>query len=267
MPAERSARVRSAVLRSLIGVLAGAAAVAIVAGPASAAVVADPVFDEGGCVIYRVTDNGPQGAQCAGVNLTGTRFGEGDFRGANLIGASFAGGDVQGAVFAGANISGADFSGTRIVGADFTGAGIVPATVDVTADASGSAPVAFDVTPPPGLTVDGCSIVGAPVDSGQVFPIGTSNVLCTISSSFKGTATAVMTVNVVASATATPTATPLFTPEPVTATPVPIADSPSGSETPNWLMIGGFVGGGLLVLVGIVAFVVTNRRPKPDAGA
>lgn len=238
-----------------VGVLLGA----VMATAAAAPAMADPVFAEGDCVVYRVTEGGPGGAQCGGVDLSGTRFGEGDFRDANLAGASFAGGDVQGAVFTGANLDGADFSGTRIVGADFTGSSILPGQVDLTADASGSAPVPIEPRVPAGLTVDGCSIVGTPIESGQVFPIGTSTILCTISSSFSGTASARMTVNVVASTTATPTATPLFTPVPVETS----AAAPAvAEETPNWVMIGGFIGGAVLVVAGIVAFVVSSRRNR-----
>ncbi|MCS5734218.1 pentapeptide repeat-containing protein [Herbiconiux daphne] len=256
MPADRFAhRIRSLV----VGVIVGAGLVAVIASPAAAA---DPVFAEGDCVVYRMPDNGPGGAQCSGVDLSGTRFGEGDFRGANLIGANFAGGDVQGAVFSGANLDGADFSGTRIVGADFSGSSILPATVDLVADASGTAPVQIAPSVPAGLTLNGCSIVGAPVESGQAFPIGTSNILCELATSFNGTASAVMTVNVTASTTATPTATPLFTPEPVTSAPTDAAAATSDSSTPNWLMIGGFIGGGLLVALGIIAFVVSSRRSR-----
>jgi hypothetical protein len=259
MPADRIARIRSARFRLVAGVVVGIGLVGLVASPAAAA---DPVFTEGDCVVYRMTDNGPGAAQCTGVDLSGTRFGEGDFRDANLIGASFAGGDVQGAVFAGANLQDADFSGTRIVGADFTGSSVLPGTVDLTADASGTAALPITANLPTGLALDGCSIVGAPVESGQTFPIGTSNILCQLSTSFNGTATAVITVNVTASATATPTATPLFTPEATTSSATDTATASTDAETPNWLMIGGLIGGGVLVILGIVAFVVSNRRNR-----
>ncbi|MGD8194968.1 pentapeptide repeat-containing protein [Herbiconiux sp. P18] len=242
-------------LRMTVGVLFGAA----MAGAAASPAMADPVYSEGDCVVYRVTEGGPGGAQCSGADLSGTRFGEADFRGANLVSASFAGGDVQGAVFDGANLDGADFSGTRIVGADFTGSSILPAQVDLTADASGTALVPIEPKTPAGLTLDGCSIVGTPIESGQAFPIGTSTILCSLSSSFAGTATARMTVNITASATATPTATPLFTPAPVESS---AAAPAAAAETPNWLMIGGFIGGALLVAGGIAAFVVSNRRGR-----
>jgi len=248
-------RAAALLLRVTTGLVLAGAAVVMTAGPAQAA---DPVFSEGGCVIYRIADGGPGGAQCAGVDLTGTRFGEGDFRGADLQGASFADGDVQGAVFAGANLGGADFSGTRVVGADFSGSSILPATQDLIADASGTAPVTYQPSLPGGLNLDGCSIAGTPIDSGQTFPIGTSTILCQLSTSFTGTASLLMTVNVTASATATPTQTPLFTPEPVTASP----SAAPAEETPNWLMIGGFIGGGVLVAAGIAAFVVSNRRGR-----
>jgi hypothetical protein len=232
-----------------------------VAAGAAPAFAADPVFAEGDCVVYRLSDNGPGGAQCAGVDLSGTRFGEGDFRGAALTGANFAGGDIQGAKFDGAVLDGADFTGTRVVGADFTNSSILPGTIDVTADASGQAPVDFTANLPTGLTLDGCSIVGTPVESGQAFPIGTSNILCTLSTTFAGsdpgTAQAVITVNVTASATATPTSEPIFTPEPEAQD----AQRDSG-DTPNYLMIGGFIGGGLLVVLGVVAFVLSNRKGK-----
>ncbi len=247
-------RAAALLLRVTAGLALAGAAVVVTAGPAMAA---DPVFSEGDCVIYRVTDGGPGGAQCAGVDLTQTRFGEGDFRNADLQGASFVDGDVQGAVFSGANLGGADFSGTRIVGADFSGSSILPAVQDLTADASGTAAVTIQPNLPAGLNLDGCSIVGTPISSGQTFPVGTSNILCQLSTSFSGTATLVMTVNVTASVTATPTQTPLFTPEPATATPLAAAPA---EETPNWLMIGGFIGGGVLVVAGIVAFIVSNRR-------
>ncbi len=247
---------RSGSVRLLAGLIAGLALVAVGAAPAQAA---DPVFAEGDCVVYRLSDNGPGGAQCAGVDLSGTRFGEGDFRGAVLTGASFAGGDIQGAKFDGATLDGADFTGTRVVGADFTNAGILPGTLDVTADASGQAVVEFAADLPAGLTLDGCSIAGAPVESGQSFPLGTSNILCRFSTTFAGndpgTAQAVVTVNVTASATATPTSEPLFTP----VAPTSAAQGDAGS-TPNYLMIGGFIGGGILVALGIVAFVLANRR-------
>lgn len=245
-------------VRLLAGLLAGAALVGVGAAPAFAA---DPVFAEGDCVVYRLSDNGPGGAQCAGVDLSGTRFGEGDFRGAVLSGANFAGGDIQGAKFDGAVLDGADFTATRVVGADFTNSSILPGVIDVTADASGQASVDFAANLPTGLTLDGCSIVGTPVESGQAFPIGTSNILCQLSTTFAGndpgTAQAVITVNVAASPTAPPTSDPIFTA--VAETP----DAQSGSgETPNPLMIGGFIGGGLLVALGIVAFVLANRKGR-----
>ncbi|WP_066040403.1 pentapeptide repeat-containing protein [Herbiconiux solani] len=254
-------RLRSARIRLAIGALAGLALTAVVAAPA----MADPVFAEGDCVVYRLTEGGPGGAQCPGADLSGTRFGEGDFRNANLTGATFAGGDVQGAVFQGATLDGADFSGTRIVGADFSGSSILPATLELTADASGTAPVPIDAKLPNGLTLDGCSIAGAPIESGQPFPIGTSNILCTLSTSFSGaggsTATAVLTAVVTASATATPTATPLFTPVAPT-DPATAAAAQGTDSTPNWLMIGGFIGGGLVVVLGIGALVLSNRRTR-----
>lgn len=251
--------------RRAAGSAAALAAVgAVLFGAAGAAVAADPVFAEGDCVIYRMSDNGPQNAQCAGMDLTGDRFGEGDFRGADLQGASFAGGDVQGAVFTGANLAGADFSEARIVGADFTGSSILPGTVDLVADAGGMAPLPIEVQLPTGLTLDGCSIVNTPIESGQTFPIGTSNILCTFSTAFSGvnpgTGTAVITVHVTASPTATPTSTPLFTPAPVTDSAAPGADA--GGDEPNWLMVGGFIGGGVLVAGGIAAFVVSNRASR-----
>jgi LPXTG-motif cell wall-anchored protein len=243
----------------LSALLAGAALVVVplgsVAFGAAAPASAEPVYDEGGCTVSRVADAGPGGAQCAGLDLSGPRFGEGDFRGADLQNSSFANGDVQGAVFDGANLAGADFTNTRIVGADFTGSSILPGVMDLEADASGMAAVPITPNLPTGMTLDGCSIVATPVGSGELFPIGTSNILCTLSTSFEGTATALMTVNVTASATAPPTAEPLFTPD-------PSAESPqTGTEsTPNWLMIGGFIGGGVLVAGGIAAFVISNRR-------
>jgi hypothetical protein len=256
MPAD-VARIRVRRFRMGAGVLAGALLAVAVATPA---VAADPVFADGDCVVYRTSDAGPGGSQCAGVDLSGTRFGEGDFRGANLQGASFVGGDVQGAVFDGADLTGADFTGARIVSADFTNSSILPGQLSAEADASGSAAVTFTPAPPAGITVDGCAIVDTPVESGQVFPIGTSNVLCTLSTSFDGagtsTATARLTITVTASTTATPTAqAPLFTDEPAAA-----ADGTS--QTPNYLMIGGFVGGILVLAAGIAALVISNRRGR-----
>ena len=96
--------------------------------------------------------------------------------------------------------------------------------------------------------------MGTPVESGQTFPVGTSNILCTLSTSFEGTAQAVMAVNVVASPEAPPTQEPLFTPVP--------EGSGTGGDEPNTLMIGGFIGGGLLVALGIAAFVFSNRRNR-----
>ncbi|SDZ53062.1 pentapeptide repeat-containing protein [Herbiconiux ginsengi] len=252
-PRFRSVRLQAGLIVGVVLALVG-----VGAAPAFAA---DPVFAEGDCVVYRLSDNGPGGAQCAGVDLSGTRFGEGDFRGAALTGANFAGGDVQGAKFDGAVLDGADFSATRVVGADFTNSSILPGTIDVTADASGQAPVEFAANLPTGLTLDGCSIVGTPVESGQAFPIGTSNIFCQLSTTFAGndpgTAQAVITVNVTASPTAPATSDPIFTA--VAETP----DAQSGSgETPNTLMIGGFIGGGLLVVLGIVAFILANRKGR-----
>ncbi|MDO9398445.1 MAG: pentapeptide repeat-containing protein [Herbiconiux sp.] len=240
--------------------LFGAVGAPAVAAPAEA-VAPEPIFAEGDCVVYRVADGTEGGASCAGADLTGTRFGEADFRNADLTGATFAGGDVQGAKFTGATLTGADFTGTRIVGADFSGAGILPAGLTLEADGSGTAPVPLDPVLPTGLAVDGCAIAGEPVTSGQAFPIGDSGILCTLSTSFEGagaaTATALVTVQVTASATAPPTEEPLFTPVPVTQGP--------NAETPNTLMIAGFIGGAVLVAGGIAAFVFANRRPKPRA--
>jgi hypothetical protein len=252
MPAP--ARIRSGFL---IGAVLVAGTVLSLAPPpaASAAVVADPIYDDGACIVLPISDGGEGGAQCAGADLGGTRFGEADFRNAVLAGASFVDGDVQGAVFSGADLTGADFTGARIVGADFTGSSMLPATITVEADASGTAPVAIEPAAPAGLTVDGCSIVGVPVEAGQTFPIGTSSLLCTISSSFTGTASALVTVEVVASATATPTSEPLFTDEPADA-------SDARGDAPDGLLIGLLVGGAVLLVAGIAAFVFANRRPK-----
>lgn len=249
MPADRVARIRFSIIAGLVG------GVAIVGGVASPA-AAEPIYDDGVCVVLPTTDGGAGGAQCAGLDLSGTRFGEADFRDANLTGASFVDGDVQGAVFTGADLTGADFTGARIVGADFSGSSILPATIDVEADASGTAAVPIEPTPPAGLTLDGCSIVGTPVESGQTFPVGTSNMVCTISSSFAGTATSLVSIVVSPSATAPATSEPLFTDEPTESA------AAEDGETPNWLMIGGLIGGGLLVLLGIAAFVISNRKPK-----
>jgi hypothetical protein len=239
-----------------LAAVAGVVALVVLGGPAAAH--AEPIFTEGGCVVSRLSDGGAEGAQCAGLDLSGTRFGEGDFRGADLTGASFAGGDVQGASFVGATLTGADFTGTRIVGADFSGSGILPAQIDLEADATGTAPVEFAPALPAGLALEGCSIVGEPVAPGQTFPIGSSNVLCTLTTSFAGTASAVMAVNVTASATAAPTRAPLFT-------PVPVTQGPGSTQEVNGLMVAGFIGGGVLVLGGIAAFVVANRKPGPRA--
>lgn len=223
---------------------------------------ADPVYSEGSCVISRTVDNGPGAAQCAGADLSGEKLAEADFKNADLTGASFVDGDVQGAVFTGANLAGTDFSGARVVGADFSGAGIVPASIDVPATSPDGAAVTWTVSPPAGMTVDGCSIVGAPVDPGATFPIGTSGILCTIStSSDKGTASAVIVVNVTAQATATPTIAPLFSDTPAAA---PSSSSTGSGGTPNWLMIGGFVGGAVVVAGGIAALVVSNRRGRAE---
>jgi hypothetical protein len=261
MPADRLARGRAGRARvvAALGIALGLTVFLGAAAPAAAA--ADPVFSEGDCVVYRLADNGPQGAQCAGLDLSGTRFGEGDFRGADLMGTSFVDGDVQGAKFDGANLTGADLSGTRIVGADFTNSSVLPGVVELTADASGTAAVPITPNLPAGLTLDGCSIVGTPVESGQAFPIGTSNLLCSLSTSFEGTATAVMTVTVTASPTASPTVAPLFTPVPTDGAGESGAADGS-SSTPNWVMIGGFIGGGVLVALGIAAFVISNRKTR-----
>ncbi|MFB2584301.1 pentapeptide repeat-containing protein [Herbiconiux liukaitaii] len=241
----------------LSALLAGAALTVVSVGVVAAPASAEPVYDEGGCTVSRMADAGPGGAQCAGMDLSGTRFGEGDFRNADLQNSSFVDGDVQGANFNGANLTGADFTGTRIVGADFTNSSILPGLLELEADASGMAPVPITPNLPTGLTLDGCQIVATPVGSGEMFPIGTSNILCTLSTSFEGTATAVMTVEVTASATAPPTEEPLFTPDPSAQQP-----QTTTSSTPNWLMIGGFIGGGVLVAGGIAAFVISNRRER-----
>jgi len=259
MPAPIDTRPRRARGRAVAG--AGVLLGALLALAAVAPAHADPLFAEGDCVISPISDGGAGGAQCAGVDLSGTRFGEGDFRTANLTGASFAGGDVQGALFEGAVLDGADFSGTRIVGADFTGSSILPGQLDLEADASGSAAVPIQAALPAGLTLDGCAIAGTPVESGQPFPIGTSTILCTISSSFEGTASARLTVNVVASATATPTQEPLFTPEPAAAAP----GGPGGGA--DWIAIGGWAS--VAVLIGGAALMVVTAvrgggsRPRP----
>ncbi|MCS5715263.1 pentapeptide repeat-containing protein [Herbiconiux sp. CPCC 205716] len=254
--ARAGGRGRAAVGIGALGVLVGAVLAVSAVAPAQA----DPLFAEGDCVVSPISEGGPGGAQCPGVDLSGTRFGEGDFRTANLTGASFAGGDVQGAVFEGAVLDGADFSGTRIVGADFTGSSILPGQLDLEADGSGSAPVPIQAALPAGLTLDGCAIAGTPVESGQPFPIGTSTILCTISSSFPGTASARLTVNVVASPTATPTQAPLFTPEPAAAG----TGGPGGAD---WIAIGGWasvavlVGGAALMIVTAVRGGGSRRRP------
>jgi hypothetical protein len=230
------------------------------AGPAVAAefvaapFVAAPIYDDGVCVVLPTSDGGEGGAQCAGVDLSGTRFGEADFRGANLTGASFIDGDVQGAVFTGADLTGADFTGARIVGADFSGSSMLPATIEVVADASGTAPVPIEPASPAGLTLDGCSIVGAPVESGQAFPVGTSNMVCTVSSSFEGTASALVSIVVTESPTAPVTDEPLFTDEPSGG-----AAGQAGGEGPDALMTGLLIGGGVLVLLGIAAFALSRR--------
>jgi hypothetical protein len=257
MPADRPTRGRAGRARVVAALGIALGLTVLVSAPAAAA-AADPVFSEGDCVVYRLADNGPQGAQCAGLDLSGTRFGEGDFRGADLTGTSFVDGDVQGAKFDGANLTGADLSGTRIVGADFTNSSVLPGVVELTADASGTASVPIIPNLPAGLTLDGCSIVGTPVESGQAFPIGTSNLLCSLSTSFEGTATAVMTVTITASPTASPSAAPLFTPVPTDGA----GASDGSSSTPNWVMIGGFIGGGVLVALGIAAFVISNRKTR-----
>jgi hypothetical protein len=252
-------------MRSARTSLLALAALATIGGSVllgAAAANADPVYSEGACVISRTVDNGPGGAQCAGADLSGSKLAEANFRDADLTGASFANGDVQGAIFTGANLTGADFSGARVVGADFSGSGIVPASIEVPATSAAGAAVSWDVAPPAGMTVDGCSIVGAPVDPGATFPIGSSGILCTLStSSDKGTASAVIKVDVTAQATATPTIAPLFTD-----TPAPVAAQQTGSTggTPNWLMIGGFVGGAVVVAGGVAALVVSNRRGRAE---
>ena len=254
MPVEPVARIRSLLVTGLVAVFAVTAMAAggAAASPAQAAVVADPLFDDGACVVLPTTDGGSGGAQCAGLDLSGTRFGEADFRGANLTGASFVDGDVQGAVFTGADLTGADFTGARIVGADFTGSSILPATLQAEADASGTAAVAIEPVIPTGLTLDGCTIVGTPVESGQAFPVGTSNMVCTISSSFAGTATALVAVEVAPPATPV-TSEPLFTDPPST----PAAGD--DDDELNVAMVIGFIGGGLLLVLGIAAFVFANR--------
>ncbi|GAA2236720.1 pentapeptide repeat-containing protein [Herbiconiux moechotypicola] len=244
------------VFRIPLAVAGAVVAASILAVAPVAAASADPLFEEGGCVVLPVSDGGAGGAQCAGVDLSGTRFGEADFTGADLAGASFVDGDVQGAVFTGADLAGADFTGTRIVGADFTGSSILPATLTAEADETGTAPIEIAPAVPTGLTVEGCSIVGTPVESGQSFPVGTSSMLCSISSSFAGTASALVTIEVTASVSAPATQQPLFTEVPVTGAPVAAEQGPDG------LLIGLLIGGGALVALGVVAFVLANRRPR-----
>lgn len=244
----------------LAGALIGVSAAPASADPVGAGAVsalADPVYSSGSCEINRAVD-GPVagGSQCAGADLSGEKLAQSAFQGANLSGATLARADVQDSNFEGANLSGADFSATRIVSANFTGAGILPATLDVTADSADGAPVTFTPTLPTGLTMTGCTIAGEAVESGAVFPLGMSGVVCSFASSRPNeTATALVQISVTTPATTAPPV-PVFTQAPVTQGSGASGSTGLSRETLTVLLIGG---GGVLLL-GIVALVVRGAR-------
>ncbi|WP_172592155.1 pentapeptide repeat-containing protein [Subtercola boreus] len=237
----------------------------VLVGAGAAPALADPAYSSDGCDINRAVD-GPVsgGSKCAGADLSGAKLAQSAFQGADLSGATLARADVQDSNFQGANLTGTNFSATRIVSADFTGAGILPATLDVTADSATGGAVTLTPTLPTGLTMTGCTIAGEAVESGAVFPLGQSGVVCSFASSRPNeTATALVKINVTTPATtATAPPVPVFTETPAARAPSGAASQGLPAGTMNILLFGG---GGVLLL-GIVALVVRgalgSRRPR-----
>ncbi|RFA19997.1 pentapeptide repeat-containing protein [Subtercola boreus] len=263
-PVRRVRRIRSFAARG--GVVLGLLLGLIGLDAASAApALADPVYSSGGCDINRAVD-GPVagGSQCAGADLSGEKLAQSAFQGADLSGADLAKADVQDSNFTGANLSGADFSATRIVSADFTGAGIVPATVDVTADSADGAPVTFTPALPTGLSLVGCTIAGEAVESGAIFPLGMSGIVCSFASSRPNeTATALVKISVTTPATTAPPV-PVFTDAPATTGAAASGSTSQGlpRETLTLLLIGG----GAVLLLGVVGLVVRGARGSRGGG-
>lgn len=226
---------------------------ALVAGPAASA-SAETFYDDGTCIVNQITDGAPEGgSQCEGVDFAGHSLGQAAFMGANVTGANFSGVKLQSASFVGADVTTANFTDAQVDGTDFTNSGILPETLTATATGPEGAAIEFTPNVPAGLTAGPCTIVEEHVESGTVFPVGDSGMLCRFTSS-NGTAMAVVKIQVTPAADASTPSGPVFTESPTAASSRP--------ET-NWALIGGVAGGAVVVLgAGIAAMVISRRRPS-----
>jgi uncharacterized protein YjbI with pentapeptide repeats len=136
-----------------------------------------------------------------GANILGLNAPRADLRGATFVGASLISVDLHAANLSGdnltgikvggnfvrANVTGVSFQGT-LLAADFTRTILVPASQTVTATGSNGAVVTWPAPQSlPGATSGSCRTGkpenrGHPVTSGDVFPMGTTTVTCTVSS-------------------------------------------------------------------------------------
>ncbi|WP_092808084.1 pentapeptide repeat-containing protein [Rhodococcus globerulus] len=133
----------------------------------------------------------PRGSNCVGANLTGA-----DLTGANLVYATMNGANLTdanltdanltdanltdanltGANLTGANLTRADLTGADLTGANLTGTSALPRNITVPATSADGGPATWTTpTMLAGLTFGTCTHT-----SGSAFPVGTTQVTCTI---------------------------------------------------------------------------------------
>lgn len=121
--------------------------------------VADPTPDE-----FTVC----AGNDLTGMNLTGVNLAYADFSGANLTGVNLTG----------VNLTGADLTYADLTSANLNGSSVIPSDVTVLTEADDNAVVTWQEPDlPTGLVFLECD-----PNSGTLFPIGTTPVVCSVTS-------------------------------------------------------------------------------------
>ena len=120
------------------------------------------------------------GSQFTGSNLTDANFTSANLEGANLSGVGYSGTGASGAP----NLTDANFTSSNLEEANFTGTVLLPVIQPTTATSAAGAIVTWSSPPAlPGATPGPCS-----PPSGSLFPVGTTDVTCTVTDSGGGQA-------------------------------------------------------------------------------
>jgi hypothetical protein len=121
------------------------------------------------------------GANLRNANLTDSTAGLSasagiDMTGANLTRSLWIAADLSGAKLTNAILSGARFENADLSGAELSGSLLIPASQTVPVDNAGAATVTW----PTPQALPGTRFLGCDRESGSVFPVGTTTVICQV---------------------------------------------------------------------------------------